>query len=565
MRGEVGDDPGLYVAGRTQVECHVASAEQVQQLRVAGCRDAVGDATDSQVERVADSIRSGDLAGMGGERQPAALRGAKGSRVGRHRIRLLGTGQIETDHRPTEGSRGLGQLDVRSWRVRAHGRHDEPNRWSGGAVSTLPLGHAIGHGGDDIVDREPSADVEARRPTDLAVRDSIGGHLVDELERRSPKPGSGLQQGDRQVEVREQLGLVAAAWRGHQPAARFVEGDGHACFSGQLHGGRRSQGAIEMLVQLGLGKPAQLAGIHQRMIGSRMVLGVLAVLALGVAFGQRPADPAEADPARALAVERRVAVEAQHAENALESLDRLLRAALADGRSGAAAVMAGDESPGPRLSAAAAHLERARAPLMAVHEALERLDGTLRATSHAGGPSLDLTAGRLNAIAAQLEGSATTADAFAQLRAATEAALAGLERALVALRDEDPAGAVAATADARQRIEQVERWEEALPTLPLWLGTARGLIDAVSDLAGAQLGGDATAAAAAGRAYEQAAGEARRADQALAVALADGGSAITMPSLQQLASALELTEETRTAVASLVHRFTAGHERRGEW
>jgi hypothetical protein len=151
------------------------------------------------------------------------------------------------------------------------------------------------------------------------------------------------------------------------------------------------------------------------------------------------------------------------------------------------------------------------------------------------------------------------------LRAATEAALAGLERALVALRDEDPAGAVAATVDARQRIEEVERWEEALPTLPLWLGTARGLIDAVGDLAAAQLGGDARAAAAAGRAYEQAAGEARRADQALAVALADGGSAITMPSLQQLASALELTEETRTAVASLVHRFTAGHERRGEW
>jgi hypothetical protein len=302
------------------------------------------------------------------------------------------------------------------------------------------------------------------------------------------------------------------------------------------------------------------------MIGSRLVLGVVAAVMVGLVFGQRPADPAQADPARGLVVERRVVIEASHAEDALTSLARRLQLALDDARAGSAAVRRGAEQPGPKLTAAAEQLMAARTGVAAARTALERLRGTLRAMpTPAPSPELTLTEGQLTAIAAQLEGSAALADAFAEMRRSTDETLGALERALIGLRDDDPSEALAAVAETDQWLDVVRRWEQALPTMPLWVKTTQTLLDAAADLAQAQLSGDDDAAAAAARAYRAAADEARRADQALAVAFAEGGSAVTATPLQQLAAALALAEETRSAVASLVHRLAAAEGRRSAW
>ena len=82
-----------------------------------------------------------------------------------------------------------------------------------------------------------------------------------------------LQQAERKLEVVEQLGLVAAAGGAIEPPSGIGQGEVHACGRGQLDRGFRPQGAIQVLVQLGLGQPAQCFDQLPVVLGHRGMIG----------------------------------------------------------------------------------------------------------------------------------------------------------------------------------------------------------------------------------------------------------------------------------------------------
>ncbi len=236
-----------------------------------------------------------------------------------------------------------------------------------------------------VVHRQPALEVQARRPAHLGVRDAVGGQVLDQLGRRAAQRAGSLEQGDRQVEVGEQLGLVAAADRRHHPRPCLGRRQWQADLGGQLDRGGRAQRTVQVLVQLRLGQRAQIGGtrrppVHRRMIGVRrrptraVLVGVLAVALLGAMLAARPAGRG-ADPT--IAAER-AAVLHQEARDATTRLDALidqLQAALDAGRRGSALVIDGDESPRADLAAAAAGVNAASDEAALAAAAAARVDG----------------------------------------------------------------------------------------------------------------------------------------------------------------------------------------------
>jgi hypothetical protein len=65
--------------------------------------------------------------------------------------------------------------------------------------------------------------VQARSPADLCVPHAVLGEIDDELARDAREGVARLEQRDGQVEVRQQLRLVAAARRRDEPRLGLVE------------------------------------------------------------------------------------------------------------------------------------------------------------------------------------------------------------------------------------------------------------------------------------------------------------------------------------------------------
>src|SRR5207247_9325659 len=101
---------------------------------------------------------------------------------------------------------------------------------------------------------------------------------------------------------------------------------------------------------------------------------------------------------------------------------------------------------------------------------------------------------------------------------------AGLADALAALKDRRPATALLALDGADAAIAEVRAWPGQLATLPVWVDTTGKLLAAVRRLAVAVRDGDDAGAASAAAAYRSAAVDARQADTALAIAIAEGGN-----------------------------------------
>ncbi len=115
--GERGDDAGLDVRGRAQVEGDVAGAEQVEQRGVVDRGHPVGDATDPEVEHLAHALRAGHLARVGRQRQAGLARGDEGDGVRRCGPGGLGSGEVEADDRAADRPGGARQLGVGRRRV----------------------------------------------------------------------------------------------------------------------------------------------------------------------------------------------------------------------------------------------------------------------------------------------------------------------------------------------------------------------------------------------------------------------------------------------------------------
>jgi hypothetical protein len=290
------------------------------------------------------------------------------------------------------------------------------------------------------------------------------------------------------------------------------------------------------------------------MIGSRASLpGLAAIVALGACLGLRSPDPAVADPHLAQSRATRIERAAATAEAAAAPLEAELRAALEAARQGAGRIVAGEEAPGPALRAASDAIDGAVPEAVSAAEALATLDGVLRVLDGAESLPEAASAGELTSIATQLRRTAGPADDFAAMRLRTGELLDALDAAGDALGAGDASGTAEPLAGAERLLDELAAWEANLVTLPIWLETARRMTEAVRRLASAVAAGDAEAAAGAQRDFEAVAGEAREADEALQVAIAEGGAAVADAPLRRLVAALRGVTEARERLASILH------------
>jgi len=244
---------------------------------------------------------------------------------------------------------------------------------------------------------------------------------------------------------------------------------------------------------------------------------------------------------------------ARSADSDLRRLSELLVATVDDARSGAALTVAGDDPPAPPLIAAADRLDGG----MQIADAAQSAVGILRGTAAAVDPGLSLPPYGVNrsalvSIGRQLRAAAEAASSFVERRHATDAVLAALSDAVAALDRDQPQAALDSLARATAPLQLVRDWPIPPITLALWLTTATDLLDAVHAMASAALAGDPAAAQAAAAEYAKAADAARRADVSLALALSEGGAAVTATPLRRLADGLADLSALREAVAALL-------------
>ncbi|HEY7848180.1 MAG TPA: hypothetical protein VIC83_08315 [Candidatus Limnocylindria bacterium] len=291
------------------------------------------------------------------------------------------------------------------------------------------------------------------------------------------------------------------------------------------------------------------------MIGARrpstaVAAGVLAVMLLGAMLAARPAHGA--DPTVAAERAELLHQQAAEASGRLDGLIEQLQAALDAGRRGSALVIAGDRSPRPDLEEAAGIVADASDEAALAAAAAARVDGTLASVAPRRGP---LPAGPsstlLPGIAAQFTAAAEAADPFVGRRRATERTLDALADALSALDDNDPQAALRDLDRAEGALDAVRDWEEPPTVLPLWLDTTGELVTAARRIALASLAGDEEAVRRAAARYARAAEEARRADTALAIAVAESGSSLASTPLQLLADALDAATAQRQALSRI--------------
>jgi len=276
------------------------------------------------------------------------------------------------------------------------------------------------------------------------------------------------------------------------------------------------------------------------MIGSGAARGLLATIVLGATLCLRPAAAAAADPPAQVARDGAVHDAAREATAGVVALSDVLDAARDAARRGSALVISGDQDPAPELVAAAAALEggadlatRAQADMRALAGILASVDPGTEP------PALAVSAPTLLGIASQLRESAASATAFVERRHASEETLAALGSALGALEAGDLDGAEVALRTAREAQNTVAAWESPPPELSIWLETTSAMLSAADRIVVALRAGDPEDAGAAGVDYHEAASRAALADRALALAIAEGGGAVTATVLLRIAGALE--------------------------
>lgn len=288
------------------------------------------------------------------------------------------------------------------------------------------------------------------------------------------------------------------------------------------------------------------------MIGSATARGLFATLALGAVLALRPAGPAAADPAGEAARQATIREVAEAAAAKVEELSVALDVARDAARRGSALVVSGDRDPAPELLAAASALEGGGDAATGAQAAMRALGGVFAAVRPQDeAPVLAVSGPTLLGIASQLRGSMEAAGAFVERRHASQATLTALGDALAALERSDLDAAEAALATARDARATVGDWEAQPPELSIWLGTTSAMLDAADRIVAAVRAGDAGAADAAGRDYRDAAAQAGLADRALALAISEGGAAVTATPLLRLAAALEDVASVRAALAVL--------------
>ena len=197
---QAGDDAGLDVRGRAQVQGHVAVSQPFDERRILGGAHAVRNSLDPEVQYLAHALGARDLARMGRESEPRLARRDEGDRVRWRRPRRLGSGQVEPDDGAPERAGRPRQLGIGRRRVRSHRCDDETDQGSLAPEALDRSTDARRDGLDDPLDRQATLEVQPGCPADLGVPDAIGGEVLDQLGRGPFEGGRSLEQRDRQVD-----------------------------------------------------------------------------------------------------------------------------------------------------------------------------------------------------------------------------------------------------------------------------------------------------------------------------------------------------------------------------
>ena len=283
-----------------------------------------------------------------------------------------------------------------------------------------------------------------------------------------------------------------------------------------------------------------------------LALGIAAVLVLGAVLAARSPDPFVADPAAAAALRAAAASDRDLAVAQLVGLRDALSAALDDGRQGAALTVQGTQRPGSQLTAAAEAIGQADARVGDLKATLRRLASELAVLGRPAPSRLALEPGQLAGIGAQLATSVDAADGFWSMRRATAATLDSLQNAFAAVDARDPDRALTAISAAEMSLATVRAWPGNLLTLPFWTKATGDLLAALRSLAIALRDHDVAGARAAEARYRSAAASAHQADVALAVAIAEGGSAVSDTPLAAAALALRAVRDALGEVRSIL-------------
>lgn len=285
------------------------------------------------------------------------------------------------------------------------------------------------------------------------------------------------------------------------------------------------------------------------MIGPRSAVPA-AIALVAVTLGLGPGAPR---PEIELAADRLVDERATDADAAIARLQAGLAAATDLGREGAAAIVAGDESPGTLLAAAAERLVLAIEPADRAGRTVAGLDGALLARDPSTAAALPpaVSGAELASIAAQLEGARGAADTFAEMRRRAANVPVALDASLRALTDGrlDAAGAHLAAAAADQ--DAVAAWDVDYVALPVWVEATDATIAAVERLVAAIGAGDQEAANEAASDFVALADAATRADRALQITISEEGAGIAAAPLSRMADAQRATDALRAAIGEV--------------
>ena len=292
-----------------------------------------------------------------------------------------------------------------------------------------------------------------------------------------------------------------------------------------------------------------IGALRMRRAATVMVIG----LVVGLGFGIRSADPSLADPPLEAARAQALAQAAAHADDALASLAALLSAAIDRARKGAALTLAGDQPPAPEFAAAADLVEGKAGTADAAHRAVEALIELASSISPARHiPALPLAGPGLLLAASGLRTSADAAALFVERRHATDAIVRALRDALASLDANLPVAAIGSLDRTVVPLALLDAWAGRPPLLGYWRKVTGELIDAARGIAEATIAGDVVAQRAAAQRYAKAAEEARGADNALAVSLAEEGNAVSVVELRRLAAAAGEVADERLVVRTLI-------------
>jgi len=290
----------------------------------------------------------------------------------------------------------------------------------------------------------------------------------------------------------------------------------------------------------------------------RIAVFLASAVLLGLLFGARSADSRVADPLRVAWLTDEAAAQAGAADAALEAAETLMRDAIDEARRGQAAVVSGPEDPTAALETAGLGFDAAATPLADAQAALVRLGWTLRAIDpQETSPPLVLLPADLVAVGAQWLAAALPSAALSDMRRQAELTLEALDDGLAALDDDDPSAALEAMDRATGHLEQVRDFQvrdvdgQHVSTRRYWVRNVDALVGAARDIALAAQARDAAALATAQAAYDAAATNARRADQALTIALGEAATGITGPASTSSADALRAVGAARDRLAGL--------------